>query len=190
MPRPREAAYQRVDPVGLARSLPGVAAVGGPMLVSAMGRPGRFPDGATFKSFTGLAPRSSGTGDSVSKGLGMSKAGPRRLRTQLVLSANIARKLDPQLAAIYWSQMVERGAHHQKAVCVVAARLAERSWAVMARGEPYVLRDIDGREVTPAEAKAIIAERYTVSDEVRARRSTRRRQVRRALIKCSRHMKS
>lgn len=176
----REAAYQRVDPASLARSLPGIAAVGGPMLVSAMGRPGRFPDGATFKSFTGLAPRSSGTGDSVSKGLGMSKAGPRRLRTQLVLSANIARKLDPQLAAIYWSQMVERGAHHQKAVCVVAARLAERSWAVMARGEPYVLKDVDGREVTPAEAKAIIAERYTVTDEVRARRSSRRRRVRRA----------
>lgn len=176
----REAAYQKVDPAGLARTLPGVAAVGGPMLVSAMGRPGRFPDGATFKSFTGLAPRSSGTGDSVSKGLGMSKAGPRRLRTQLVLSAEIARRLDPQLAAIYWSQMVERGAHHQKAVCVVAARLAERSWAVMARGEPYVLRDVDGREVTPAEAKAIIAERYTVPDEVRARRSTRRQRVRRA----------
>jgi hypothetical protein len=76
--------------------------------------------------------------------------------------------------------MVERGAHHQKAVCVVAARLAERSWAVMARGEPYVLRDVDGRQVTGAEARAIIAERYTVPDEVRARRSSRRLQVRRA----------
>lgn len=176
----REEAYAKVDPTGLARSLPGIAAVGGPVLLAAMGRPGRFSDGATFKSFTGLAPKSSGTGDSLAKGIPMSKAGPRRLRTQLVLSANIARSLDPQLAAIYWSQMVERGAHHQKAVSVVAARLAERAWAVMARGEPYVLRDVDGREVTLAEAKAIIAERYRVPDEVRARRSTRRRQARRA----------
>ena len=116
----------------------------------------------------------------MSKGMGMSKAGPRRLRCQLVLSANVARKVDPQLAAVYWSQMVERGAHHQKAISVVAARLAERCWAVMARGEPYIVRDVDGREVTPSEAKALIAERYTVPDEVRARRSTRRRQARRA----------
>jgi len=176
----RERLYEKVDPAGLARTLPGVGIVGGPLLISAMGRPGRFPNGSTFKSFTGLAPRSSGTGESVAKGMAMSKAGPRRLRTQLVLSANIARRTDPQLAALYWSQMVERGAHHQKAVSVVAARLAARAWAVLSRGEPYVLRDIDGREVTQAEAKAIIAERYQVSDEVRARRSTRMRQARRA----------
>jgi hypothetical protein len=31
----RETAYQRVDPAGIARSLPGVAAIGGPMLVAA-----------------------------------------------------------------------------------------------------------------------------------------------------------
>jgi methyltransferase-like protein len=96
-----------------------------------------------------------------------------------VLSANIARKLDPQLAAVYWSQMVQHGAHHQKAVCVVATRLAERSWAVMARGERYVIRDLDGRQMSPVEAKAIIAKRYTVPDEERARRATRRRQTRR-----------
>jgi transposase len=176
----RETAYQKADPAGLARSLPGVATVGGPVLVAAMGRPGRFPDGLAFKSFTGLAPKSSGTGDSESKGMGISKAGPRRLRSQLVMSANVARKLDPQLAAVYWSQMTERGAHHQKAICVVAARLAERSWAVLARGEPYVLRDTDGRQVTQAQAKAIIAERHLVADDVRARRSARRRNARRA----------
>jgi transposase len=35
----REAAYQEVDPGALARSLPGVAEVGGPALVALMGRP-------------------------------------------------------------------------------------------------------------------------------------------------------
>ena len=71
--------------------------------------------------------------------------------------------------------MVERGAHHTNSVAVAAARLAERAWTVMARGEPYVIRDVDGRPVTAAEAKAIIAERYTVSDDVRRRRRTRKR---------------
>lgn len=171
--REREAAYHKADPPQLARTLPGVAAAGGPMLVAAMGNPQRFTNGAAFKAFTGLAPRANGTGDSDAKGQSISKAGSSRLRDQLVCSANVARKLDPQLAAIYWTQMVERGAHHTKAVCVVAARLAERSWAVMARGEPYVIRDLDGTPVSPDEARRIIAERYTVPDEVRRRRRSR-----------------
>ena len=66
----------------------------------------------------------------------MTKAGPRALRSQLVQSANTARKLDPQLAAVYHAQMTQRGATHRKALCVVAARLAERAWLTMARGEP------------------------------------------------------
>jgi transposase len=100
-----------------------------------MGRPSRFGSGSAFKSFSGLAPRSSGTGESETKGEGITKAGPRRLRTQLVCSANVAHKLDPQLAALYYAQMTERGAHHQNALRVVAARLAERAWAVVATGE-------------------------------------------------------
>jgi hypothetical protein len=42
--------------------------------------------------------------------MGISKAGPRTLRSEFVMSANVGRKLDPQLAAVYWSQMTERGA--------------------------------------------------------------------------------
>src|SRR4029453_14259768 len=58
---------------------------------------------------------------------------PRALRSQLVQSANTARKLDPQLAAVYHAQMTQGGATHRKALCVVAARLAERAWLTMAR---------------------------------------------------------
>lgn len=171
--RAREQAYAKADPTALARSLPGVAEAGGPMLVAAMGNPARFANGAAFKAFTGLAPRANGTGDADAKGQAMSKAGSSRLRDQLVCSANVARRLDPQLAQVYWVQMVERGAHHTKAVCVVAARLAERAWATMARDQPYVIRDIDGTPVSPAEARRIIAERYHVPEEVRRRRRSR-----------------
>jgi hypothetical protein len=104
----------------------------------------------------------------------MSKAGSCLLRTTLVRAADHARKSDPQLARIYWIQMVERGKDHLGALCVVAAHLAERTWTVLNRGTPYVVCDVDGRPVEPAEAKAIITERWTVPVETRARRRSRK----------------
>lgn len=170
----RERAYQKVDPEGLARSLPGIAEVGGPVLQAAVGRAHRFGNGSQFKSFTGLPPKASETGETDRKGQAMSKAGSSLLRTQLLRSADTARTIDPQLAAIYYTQMVERGANHLKALCVVASHLAERAWAVLARGMPYELRDTDGRPVSREEARAIIAERWTVPEEVRRRRRSKK----------------
>ena len=80
----RETAYRYTDLGGLARSLPGVAEVSGPVLVAGMGRPARFPTGAAFKSYTGLAPRASETGNTDRKGQPMSKAGSSLLRTTLI----------------------------------------------------------------------------------------------------------
>ncbi len=170
----REAAYRRVDPEGLARSLPGLGEVGGPVLQAFVARAQRFGSGRAFKSFTGLVSRSSETGETDRKGGPMSKAGPSLLRTQLLRSADTARALDPQLARIYYVQMVERGAPHLKATCVVAAHLAERAWTVLARGTPYVVRDVDDRPVRPEEARAIIAKRYTVGEDVRRRRRSKK----------------
>ncbi len=170
----REAAYKAVDPTALARSLPGLAEVGGPAIVATMGDPARFRRGKQFRSFTGLVPKASETGDTDRKGQAMSKAGSSLLRTTLVRAADTARKQDPQLARIYWTQMVERGKDHLGAVCVVAAALAERTWVVMHRAEPYVIRDTDGRPVTTTEAQQIIAEHWTVPAEVRARRRSKK----------------
>jgi transposase len=173
----REDAYRWTDPGQLARSLPGLGEVGGPVLVAVMGRPDRFPTGGHFRSFTGLTPRASQTGETDRKGQPMSKAGSALLRTTLVRAADTARKQDPQLAKIYYTQMVERGAEHLKALCVVAAALAERGWTVLRRGMPYVVCDIDGAPVTPTEAKKIIAEHWTVPPEVRARRRSTTRKI-------------
>lgn len=170
----RETCYRWVDPTQLARSLPGVADVSGPALVAAMGDPARFTRGKQFRSFTGLVPKTSETGDTDRKGQPMSKAGSSLLRTTLVRAADNARRTDPQLARIYYVQMVERGKDHLGAVCVVAAHLAERFWAVMNRGMPYVICDTDGRPVDPDEAKAIIAEHWTVPADVRARRRSKK----------------
>lgn len=170
----RENAYRWVDPLELARSLPGVADISGPALVAAMGDPARFATGKQFRSFSGLTPKASETGDTDRKGQPMSKAGSSMLRTTLVRAADNARKQDPQLARIYYVQMVERGKDHLGALCVVAANLAERFWAVMNRGMPYVICDTDGRQVEPDEAKAIIAEHWTVPADVRARRRSKK----------------
>src|SRR5215218_2451565 len=151
----REACYQRVDPAALARSLPGLATIGGPALVATMGTASRFATAAKFRCFTGLAPKASETGHSDRKGQPISKAGNRLLRTTLVRAADHARRQDPQLARIYHTQMVQRGKDHLGAVCVVAAHLAERAWTVMDRGTPYVLCDTDGTPVTPARPRPL-----------------------------------
>jgi transposase len=170
----REQHYRQADPGQLARSLPGFAEISAPALVASMGRPGRFRDGARFKSYAGLAPRASETGETDRKGQPMSKAGPSLLRSTLFRAADTARRQDPQLARIYYLQMTERGATHLKACCVVAGHLAERAWAVLNRGMPYVICDTTGNQVTAAEAKQIIAERWTVPEDVRKRRRSRK----------------
>ena len=170
----REQHYLQVDPDQIARSLPGFAEISAPVLAAAMGRPGRFRDGARFKSYVGLTPRASETGETDRKGQPMSKAGPSLLRSAFVRAADTARKQDPQLAKIYHQQMTERGATHLKACCVVASHLAERAWATMNRGTPYVISDNNGNPVTPAQARKIIAERWTVPEDVRKRRRSRK----------------
>lgn len=166
----REAAYRTVDNTQLARTLPGIATTGAPMLVAVMGDPHRFPNAAAFKSYVGLAPRASETGNTDRKGQPMSKAGNRRLRTQLIRSAETARQLDPQLAAVYHDQMVHKGAVHTKALAVVAARLAQRAWTVMARGTPYEIRDLDGTPIDTTTARQLITDHLKVPQHLRRQR--------------------
>ena len=139
-------------------------------MTAVTGRAARFPSAAHFKSYLGLTPRASETGNTDRKGQPLSKAGSRLARTTLIRAANCARTQHPQLAKVYYQQMVERGADHLKACCVVAARLAERLWAVQRRGMPYIICDTDGTPVTFEQAKTIITEQWTVTEDVRRRR--------------------
>ena len=95
----REARYRQVDPAALARTLPGLADVGGPALVACMGDPARFSAGKKFRSYTGLAPKASETGETDRKGQPMSKAGSSLLRTTMVRAADNARRQDPSSPA-------------------------------------------------------------------------------------------
>jgi Transposase IS116/IS110/IS902 family len=161
-------------PLALARSLPGLAQIGGPALAATMGNAHRFPTAAKFRSFTGLAPRASKTGNTDRKPQPISKAGNRLLRTTLVRAADTARRQDPSSPACTtcrWSTAAKTTSARSR---VVAAHLAERAWTVMDRGMPYVICDTDGTPVTPQQARQIIAQQWTVPEEVRHRRRSRK----------------
>ena len=70
--------------------------------------------------------------------------------------------------------MTERGATHLKACCVVAGHLAERAWTALHRGTPYVICDNNGNPVTAGQARQIIADKWTVPEDVRKRRRSRK----------------
>src|SRR5215216_5880541 len=94
------------------------------------------------------------------------------------MDAEIARRYDPQIAAIYYDQMVQKGKHHKQAVCACATHLLDRVLSVLRADQPYELRDVDGTPVSVDQAQTIIAERYRVPEGVRKRTSKRQRQTR------------
>ena len=123
-------------------------------------------------------PDSRQSGHAESKGLRISRAGPGMVKKYAYLNADVARRHDPQIAAIYYDQMVKNGKHHNQAVCACATRLLDRVLLVLREDRPYELRDLDGTPVTPEEARTIIAERYKVPEEVRKRNTRRARKKR------------
>jgi hypothetical protein len=169
---PTTPATGALRPAGLARSLPGLATIGGlPWPPPWQGQSLRQRQQVPL-----LHRPTPSVGDRQHRPQGqpISKAGNRLLRTTLHRAADHARRQDPQLTRIYHTQMVQRGNGHLGAVCVVAAHLAERAWTVMDRGTPYVVCDTDGTPVTPAKAKAIIADHWTVPEQVRQRRRSKK----------------
>ena len=93
------------------------------VLRAAVGDARDFTNASTFRAYTGLIPREDSSGDAQRRGR-ISEAGPSLLRWALYLAADVARKHDPQLAALYQRLMVDRGRRHNQALCAVATNLA------------------------------------------------------------------
>jgi hypothetical protein len=66
--------------------------------------------------------------------------------------------------------MCQTGRHHTSALCTIATVLCTRIVACLRHGIPYQVRDVDGSPITPAQGRAIVAERYQIPPEVRAAR--------------------
>jgi transposase len=170
--------YRQVHPSQHLESLYGVGEKSAAVYASYIGRAARFPTNRKFRGWHGLIPDSRQSGEAESKGLHISQAGPDLVKKFGYLGADVARRYDPQIAAVYYDQMVHKGKHHNQAVCACATHLLDRVRRVMLEDRPYELRDVDATPVAPAQARAIIAEHYTVPDEVRRRTNQRARKER------------
>ena len=63
-----------------------------------------------------MVPNSRQSGNTDAKGLHITQAGPNLVKKYAYLDAETARQWDPQLAALYYDQMVHKGKHHHQAV--------------------------------------------------------------------------
>jgi transposase len=162
---------READPTGILTSAPGVAAVTAVAILGRLGDPSRFASLAGARAFTGLVPILDASGQTGRHG-GPTKRGDAVLRQALFMAAGQARRIDPTLAAKYHRLMTEAGKHHNSALCHIATTLLTRIIACWRTGQPYQLRDVDGTPVSMEQARVIIAERYAIPKDVRARRKT------------------
>jgi len=160
---------QGLDPNGIITSAPGIAQITGAAILGRLGDPARFHSLAGVRSFSGLVPSLEASGLSVKHGA-PTKQGDAVLREALFIAADHARRVDPQLASRYHRLMVLVGKHHNSAVCHVATNLLTRVVACWRRGERYVIRDLAGRPISVDEGRQIVAEHFSVPDELRAGR--------------------
>jgi hypothetical protein len=170
--------YRRLHPSRQLETLKGVGQDSAAVYLSFIGEPQRFPDHRHFRSWTGMIPGSRQSGTHEAQGVHLTQAGPALVKKFAYLDAETARQWDPQIAALYYDQMVNHGKHHNQAVCCCATHLLDRVWTILKEGRPYELRDVDGTPVTGAHARAIIAQRYTVPKETRQHNNRRNRQKR------------
>ena len=137
-------------------------------ILGRLGDVNRFANLAAIRSFSGMVPRVNQSGNTETRP-GITKQGDPGLRRDLWFATDIAGHQDPQLAAKYYRLIVDRRLHHYSAVCHLATTLLTRIAACWRTGQPYIVRDIDGRTVDRAEARAIITDRYTIPPEARRR---------------------
>jgi transposase len=170
--------YRQLHPSRNLETLKGIGQDSAAVFASFIGDPQRFASNRMFRGWHGLVPDSRQSGDSETAGLQITKAGPDLIKKYAYLDAQVARQWDPQIAAIYYDQMVHKGKHHIQAVCACATHLLDRTLAVLRDDKPYQLRDVDGTPVSDARGRAIVLERYQVPEEVRRRNNKHHRKQR------------
>lgn len=170
--------YRQIHPSRHLETLAGVGEASAAVYASFMGVAKRFPSMRACRGWSGLVPNSKQSSNQETKGLHITQAGPNLIKKFAYLDAEVARLHDPQIAAIYHDQMVHKGKHYNQAICTCATHLLDRVRAVLYDDKPYELRDVDGTPLTAEQARTIIAERYTVPEEVRRRNTKQQRRQR------------
>lgn len=172
--------YRQLQPARQLESIPGVGPAGAAVYTFFVGDITRFRTAKEFRSWSGLIPGSAQSGVTARKGVRITQAGPALIKKYAYLNADVARQWDPQLAALYYDQMVHKGRHHTQAVCACATHLLNRIRAVLRDGRPYELRDVAGTPVSKKQARELIVTQYHVPEAVRRQRRQRERREREA----------
>jgi transposase len=170
--------YRRLHASRHLETIPGVGQDGAAVYASYIGNPQRFASLRAHRGWSGMVPNSKQSAESQSSGLKITQAGPSLIKKFAYLDAEAARQRDPQIAALYYDQMVHRGKHHIQAICTCSAHLLDRVFVVLREERPYELRDVDGTPVSKEQAREIIAERYSVPEAVRQRNNKHTRRDR------------
>ena len=173
--------YRQLHPTRNLETIYGVGQDSAATYTSFIGPMQRFGSAKAFRGWSGMVPQSRQSSDTDTKGLHITRAGPNLIKRAAYMNAEVARRWDPQLAAIYHDQIVNKGKHHRQAVCTCATHLLDWVRVILTQDRPYQLQDVDGIPVTPEQARQIIAEHYTVSaaDRQRTNKGTRRRRAER-----------
>lgn len=90
----------------------------------------------------------------------MTKAGPATLKWALYQSGQIGRRCDPQLASVYYREMVHHGKNHKQAMGAVMNHMGARVLSVLWEDKPYELRDTQGKPITREEARKLILSNF------------------------------
>jgi transposase len=165
-----EELYRKLHPSDNLRTIPGVGEHTAPVFVACIGDPTRFPGQSAFANWTGVVPGARQSSETESKGLRMTKAGPVTMKWGLYQAGQIGRQWDPQLASVYYRQMVYHGKNHKQTMGAVMSHMGARVFAVLREDKPYELRDIEGKPINKAAAKALILAKYQVPQEIRQER--------------------
>ena len=174
-----EEIYQKIHPSDNLRTIPGAGALTAPVFLAAVGDPSRFRNQSAFASWTGAVPGARQSSNMEAKGLRMTKTGPSIMRMALYQAGDIARRWDPQLAAVYYREMVKHGKNHKQAMGAVMSHLGARVLRVLKEDRPYQIRDLEGNSISKNEAKILILSQFHVSEEIRRERRRRNTKVNR-----------
>jgi len=167
--------YKRAHPTKNIETIPGIGKTLGPVFLGIIANSERFSSQSKARGYSGMIPKQKDSGENSKKGLNITKDGPSRYRRALYLASDTGRQWDPQLAKVYYDQMVYKGNCHTQAVCAVSTHLVGRIIRVLKDKRPYVLRDLEGKSITKKEANILIKEELTVPEEARKRTRSRRK---------------
>ncbi len=165
--------YLKLHPSDNLCTIPGVGEHTAPIFLAVVGDPARFRNQSAFANWEGVVPGARQSSNVEAKGLRMTKAGPPIMRMALYQAGEIGRRNDPQLASVYYREMVYHGKNHRQAMGAVMSHLGARVLRVLKENRPYEIRDADGKSIDKSEARRLILSQYHVSEDIRRERRRR-----------------